>query len=67
MVNFFQPALKQNITLKHIIGKIPADIITGDLKDNVMIESQIIKNFRTVKKENKKELNKIPIHKMEGD
>jgi hypothetical protein len=34
----FQPALKYNITLKKIEGKIPPGIINDDLKDNFTIE-----------------------------
>lgn len=42
VMQYFQPALKQNITLKRIVGKIPPGIITSDLKDNLTIESNII-------------------------
>jgi len=67
VLQYFQPALKQNITLKRIVGKIPPGIINADLKDNMTIEGSINKNFKTIKKEMKRELNKIPIHKTDED
>lgn len=51
VLQYFQPALKSNITLKRIIGKIPPGIIAEDLKDNVTIEADIKSKYRTVKKE----------------
>lgn len=67
VMQFFQPSLKKNITLKKIIGKIPPGIINSDLKDNMTIEESIIKNFKTIKKDAKKELAKVPIHRIEMD
>lgn len=66
-MQYFQPSLKKNITLKKIIGKIPPGIINSDLKDNLTIEESITQNFRTVKKDAKRELTKIPIHRIEVD
>lgn len=67
VIQYFKPALKQNITLKRIVGKVPPGIISTDLKDNLTIEGSITSNFRTVKKEMKRELNKIPIHRIDED
>jgi hypothetical protein len=58
VIQYFQPAMKSNITLKKIIGKIPPGIISDDLKDNITIESDIIGKSRVVKKENRRELAK---------
>ena len=58
VIQYFQPALKQNITLKRIVGKIPPGIITADLKDNITIESDILKNFRVVKQDETAHLSK---------
>jgi len=41
ILNYFAPALKHNITLKRIIGKLPPGIITEDLRDNLTIDSHI--------------------------
>jgi hypothetical protein len=38
---YFKPALKHNITLKKIEGKIPFGIIEQDLHDNDLIEKEI--------------------------
>lgn len=67
VLQYFQPALKSNITLKRIIGKIPPGIIGDDLKDNVTIEADIQCKFKTVKKEQRRELKKLPLHRMECD
>ena len=67
MLQFFQPAMKQNITLKKIIGKIPPGIINDDLKDNITIESDIRNKFRVVKRDNRRELAKLPLHKIDQD
>lgn len=67
VMQYFQPSLKKNITLKKIIGKIPPGIINSDLKDNLTIEESITQNFRTVKKDAKRELSKIPIHRLDQD
>jgi hypothetical protein len=53
--------------LKRIIGKIPPGIIGEDLKDNVTIEADIKSKYRTVKKEQRRELRKLPLHRIEGD
>jgi hypothetical protein len=67
VINYFQPALKQNITLKRIIGKVPPGIISDDLKDNVTIESDVTLKYKVLKKENRRELNKLPLHRIDGD
>ena len=67
VIQYFQPALKSNITLKRIIGKLPPGIISEDLKDNVTIESDITCKYRTVKKESRRELSKLPLHRIDGD
>ena len=67
VIQYFQPALRSNITLKRIIGKIPPGIITDDLKENVTIEDDIISKYRTVKKEQRRELSKLPLHKIDKD
>ena len=67
VIQYFQPALKSNITLKRILGKIPPGIISEDLKDNVTIESDITCKYRTVKKESRRELSKLPLHRIDGD
>jgi len=67
VVQYFQPALSKNITLKRLIGKIPPGIITEDLKDNETIESDILNKFKTVKKESRRELSKLPIHRTDVD
>ena len=67
VIQYFQPALKSNITLKKIVGKIPPGIINEDLKDNVTIESDITSRYKTVKKESRRELSKLPLHRTEGD
>jgi hypothetical protein len=67
VVQYFQPALQSNITLKRIIGKIPPGIITDDLKANITIESEVMGQFKTVKKEQRRELAKLPLHRLEGD
>jgi hypothetical protein len=41
LINYFKPALQLNITLKKITGKVPAGIISDDLKDNFTIENDI--------------------------
>lgn len=66
VMQYFQPALKQNITLKRIIGKVPPGIIGEDLKDNVTIEADVSLKFKILKKDNKRELNKLPLHRIEG-
>lgn len=66
VVQHFQPALKHNITLKRILGKLPPGIISGDLRDNITIEQEIMKNFKIVKKEQKRELCKS-IHRIPED
>ena len=59
--------MQSNITLKRIIGRIPPGIIGDDLKDNLTIESDIFCKYRTVKKEQRRELAKLPLHKLDGD
>jgi hypothetical protein len=59
--------LKQNITLKRIIGKLPPGIISDDLKDNITIESDVSLKYKVLKKENRRELNKLPLHRVDGD
>lgn len=49
------------------MGKIPPGIINEDLKDNVTIESDITSRYKTVKKESRRELSKLPLHRTEGD
>ena len=66
VIQYFQPALKQNITLKRIIGKVPPGIINEDLKDNVTIESDVELRYKVLKKENRRELNKLPLHRIDG-
>ena len=38
----FDPALKRNITLQEVIGKIPSNIIQPELEQNVLIEREIL-------------------------
>jgi len=38
----FEPALKKNITLKRVIGKIPPGIIDHELEVNMIIEKSIM-------------------------
>lgn len=59
--------MKQNITLKRIIGKLPPGIISDDLKDNITIESDVSLKYKVLKKENRRELNKLPLHRVDGD
>jgi len=67
VIKYFQPAMKSNITLKRIIGKIPPGIISEDLKDNVTIESDIVCRYRTVRKESRRELSRLPLHRIDQD
>jgi len=67
VIQYFQPALKSNITLKRIIGKIPPGIIHEDLKDNVTIESDIASRFKTLKRDARRELSKLPLHRIDTD
>lgn len=67
VVQYFQPALKSNITLKRIVGKIPPGIINEDLKDNVTIESDITARYKTVEKGSRRELARLPLHATGGD
>lgn len=57
IIQYFQPALQSNITLKRIIGKIPPGIISDDLKDNVTIESDITNKYKTVKSSSKRQVS----------
>jgi len=43
--SYFEPALKVNITLKYIIGKIPPNTIHQDLQDNRLIEDEIEQDY----------------------
>jgi hypothetical protein len=38
----FEPALKKNITLQRVIGKIPPGIIDHELEVNMIIEKSIM-------------------------
>lgn len=67
MLQYFQPSLKKNITLKKIMGKIPPGIINSDLKDNLTIEEGIVQHFKKVKKDQRRELAKVPIHRLDID
>jgi hypothetical protein len=68
LMNYFKPALLQNITLKRIIGKVPPGIISDDLKDNFTIENDVTLKYKVLReKENRRELNKLPLHKIGGD
>jgi len=51
MIQYFQPALQQNITLKRIVGKLPPGIVSSDLKDNLNIEGDIVSKFETIDKD----------------
>ena len=42
---YFEPALKTNITLKYVIGKLTPDIIDEDLLTNITIENEILPNY----------------------
>jgi hypothetical protein len=53
--------------LKRIIGKIPPGIIGEDLKDNVTIEADIQSKYKTVRKDQRRELKKLPLHRVDGD
>ena len=53
--------------MKRIIGKVPPGIISDDLKDNITIESDVTLKYKVLKKENRRELNKLPLHRIEGD
>ena len=59
--------MKENIVLKKIVGKIPPGIISEDLKDNVTIESDVQPRSKIVKKSNRRELMKLPIHRIDED
>ena len=67
--SYFKPALKHNITLKKIEGKIPHGVIEQDLHDNELIEKeiQISSRFRTVLKTHRRELSKLKIHRTDVD
>ena len=67
--SYFKPALKHNITLKRIEGKIPTGVIEQDLHDNELIEKeiQIPTRFRTVLKTHRRELAKLKIHRTDVD
>ena len=68
LMNYFKPALLQNITLKRIMGKVPSGIISDDLKDNFTIENDVTLKYKVLReKENRRELNKLPLHKIDGD
>lgn len=68
LMNYFKPALLQNITLKRIMGKVPSGIISDDLKDNFTIENDVTLKYKILReKENRRELNKLPLHKIDGD
>jgi hypothetical protein len=41
---------------------VPPGIIGDDLKDNVTIESDINAKYKLVRKEQKRELRKLPLH-----
>jgi hypothetical protein len=41
----FEPALKSNITLKYVIGKLTPDIIDEELQINITIENEILPNY----------------------
>ena len=38
----FDQALKRNITLQEVIGKIPSNIINAELEQNIMIEKEVL-------------------------
>ena len=38
----FDQALKRNITLQEVIGKIPSNIINSELEQNILIEKEIL-------------------------
>ena len=65
VIQYFQPSMKKNITLKKIVGKIPPGIITEDLKDNITIESDIISKSKVVKKDNRRDLSKLNLHRID--
>jgi len=67
VISYFKPALQQNITLKRLEGKIPPGIIGQDLKDNMTIDINISNHLKTVKKEHRRELAKVPIHRLDCD
>lgn len=68
VIQYFQPSLKYNITLKRIIGKMPPGIISEDLKENITIEGEIMKWYKILNKRlDKKQIKSLPIHKMKGD
>lgn len=45
----------------------PPGIISDDLKDNITIESDVSLKYKVLKKENRRELNKLPLHRVDGD
>ena len=46
----FEPALKKNITLQKVIGKIPPGIISHELETNLVIEKQITDKYSPIAK-----------------
>ena len=68
VIQYFQPSLKYNITLKRIIGKMPPGIISEDLKENITIEGEIMRWYKILNKRiDKKQIKSLPIHKTKGD
>ena len=59
--------MMSNIKLKKIIGRIPPSNIDVDLKDNLTIEMDILCKHKVVKKEQKRELAKLPLHRIDVD
>jgi len=43
----FDQALKRNITLQDVIGKIPSNIISAELEQNILIEKELLPLFQT--------------------
>ena len=53
----FDQALKRNITLQEVIGKIPANIISAELEQNVVIEKELLPLYQPTYKPRKEEFN----------
>ena len=53
----FEPALKSNITLKYVLGKLTPDIIDEDLNINITIENQVLPHLMLKAKFKKGDFN----------
>ena len=42
---YLEPSLKQNITLKYVLGKLTPDIIEEQLQINIQIKTDVLPNY----------------------